>query len=112
MKREKVEEKSPDPDILDDAIGNPPENMKVNNNHFICHACLQMVSKGKMPAMSHMNSLHLVDLEGKDELKLTELENVLIAKNILFQMFVQLPKSRWTATKKQMVNIPILTKIL
>ena len=34
-------------------------------------------------------------------------DSALIAKNILFQMFVQLPKSRWTATKKQMVSIPI-----
>jgi hypothetical protein len=44
------------------------------------------------------------------ELCLTELENCLIARNILFQKFVLLPKSRWTATKDHIVNIPIFDK--
>ena len=34
----------------------------------------------------------------------------MIAPNILFQKFVQLPKSRWTATKDQIVNIPVFEK--
>ena len=105
--RDEITEKSPLENIVDEAIGNPPEDMRVNGHFYICCDCLLKVSQGKVPAMSHKNGLDLVDLEGKDELKLTELENVLIAKNILFQMFVQLPKSRMTATKKQMVNIPI-----
>ena len=49
----------------------------------------------------------MVDISNMKELCLTELENCLIARNILFQKFVQLPKSRWTATKDQIVNIPI-----
>ena len=102
-----ITEKSPLEDIVEKAIGDPPENLRVKDYFYICSDCLLKVSKGKVPSMSHKNGLDLVDLEGRDELKLTELENALIAKNILFQMFVQLPKSRMTATKKQMVSIPI-----
>jgi hypothetical protein len=63
-----------------------------------------------MPACSHKNNLHLFATETMEELCLTELENCLIARNILFQKFVQLPKSRWTATKDHIVNIPIFDK--
>jgi hypothetical protein len=41
------------------------------------------------------------------EIKLTELENYLIAQNIIFQKMFQLPKSRWSATKDKLVNIPV-----
>ena len=57
--------------------------------------------------MSHKNNLELFDVSGREELNLTELENALVARNILFQMFVQLPKSRWSALKKQIVSVPI-----
>ena len=63
-----------------------------------------------MPACSHKNNLDLFQTENMKELCLTELENSLIALNILFQKFVQLPKSRWTATKDHIVNIPIFDK--
>jgi len=43
--------------------------MEVNDNHYICSDCHRKVSKGQMPAMSHKNSLGLVGLEGKEELK-------------------------------------------
>ena len=41
------------------------------------------------------------------ELNLTELEGALIAKNIIFQKIYQLPKSRWTALKDRVINVPI-----
>jgi hypothetical protein len=63
--------------------------------------------QGKMPALSHKNKLGMLDISTMEELCLTGLENCLIARNILFQKFVQLPNSRWTATKDQIVNIPI-----
>ena len=40
-------------------------------------------------------------------LVLTELEGALIAKHLIFEKIVQLPKSRWTALKDKIVNIPI-----
>ena len=65
---------------------------------------------GKVSPMSHNNGLDVFPLEGRDYLKLSGMENMLVAKHILFQMYVQLPKSRWSATKKQMVTIPIFDK--
>ena len=40
-----------------------------------------------MPALSHTNKLGMVDLSEMKELYLTELENCLIARNILFNVF-------------------------
>ena len=79
----------------------------IKGQYFICHDCKIKLKGGKIPAMSHMNNLEIFDTEEMEELSLTELENVLIARNILFQKFLQLPKSRWTATKDKIVNVPI-----
>ena len=40
-------------------------------------------------------------------LNLIEPEGALMAKNIIFQKIYQLPKSRWTALKDKIVNVPI-----
>jgi hypothetical protein len=60
--------------------------------------------------MSAMNGLQLHDADdmiAREGLKLTELEGALIAKSIIFQKTYQLPKSRWTALKDRLINIPI-----
>ena len=60
--------------------------------------------------MSVMNNLqlHYTDQQLKDlGLKLTELEAVLVAPNILFQKIYELPKSRWTSLDGRIVNVPI-----
>ena len=59
-----------------------------------------------MPPMSAMNQLHLIPIEDP-LLHLTELEGALIAKHLIFEKIIQLPKSRWTALKDKIVNIPI-----
>ena len=41
------------------------------------------------------------------ELELTELEGNLIAKRIVFMKIIQLPKSRWTALKDNVINVPV-----
>ena len=41
------------------------------------------------------------------ELDLSELSNVLIAKNIIFLKIFKLPKSRWNALKDRIVNVPV-----
>ena len=38
---------------------------------------------------------------------MTELEGALIAKTIIFQKIYQLPKSRWTALKDRLINVPL-----
>ena len=41
------------------------------------------------------------------ELELTELEGNLILKRIVFMKIFQLPKSRWTALKDKIINVPV-----
>ena len=73
--------------------------------HYICHTCKTAMKSGKKPSMAVTNGLQLVEiLEGSD---LTELENNLIAQHINFQYIYCLPNSRWAATKKQMISVPV-----
>ena len=52
--------------------------------------------------------LHYTDEQLRElGLKLTELEAVLVAPNILFQKIYELPKSRWTSLDGRVVNVPI-----
>ena len=69
--------------------------------------CNSYLKKGKIPPMSHKNSLQLLDITGYGELHLTEAENCMISLNIIFQKLVKLPKSRWPAMKDRTKNIPI-----
>ena len=55
--------------------------------------------------MSTKNGLKIFDHE--PDLELTELEGNLIAKNILFMKIFQLPRSRWSALKDKIVNVPV-----
>ena len=56
--------------------------------------------------MSVCNGLDVVAVDDPD-LQLSELENNLIALRIMFQKIYYLPKSRWTALKDRVINIPI-----
>ena len=77
---------------------------------YICHTCKSTMKTGKMPSMSIMNGLHLSNI--LEEGHLTELENNLIAQNINFQYIFCLKKSRWAATKKQMISVPVTVEKL
>ena len=92
---------------IEEAIGDPDPRQERRGKYYICHYCKNKLLQDKMPPISHKNSLDLVDLEPYPELKTTPLENSLISKNLLFQKIVQLPKSRWSATKDKIVNVPI-----
>ena len=60
---------------------------------------------GKVPSMAEINGLQLVDIE--EDCYLTDLENNLIALNLNFQYIFSLQKSRWAATKNQMISVPV-----
>ena len=79
----------------------------IHSEQYICFTCKNHISKGKVPPMSNQNDLKLVDISQYEELHLTELENSMIALNILFQKVFKLPKSRWPAMKDKTINIPI-----
>ena len=60
---------------------------------------------GRLPPMSVMNGLKIPSHD--PEMELTELEGNLLAKNIVFMKSFQLPKSRWTALKDKIINVPV-----
>ena len=72
---------------------------------YICSTCKEAMLQGKVPSMAEINGLKLTPI--KEACNLTELENNLIAQNINFQYIFCLKKSRWAATKKQMISIPV-----
>ena len=73
---------------------------------YLCHTCKGALQRGKLPSMSVGNGLMLRKL-CDPELKLSEIENSLIAQNIIFQKIFLLPKSRMSAVKDRLVNVPI-----
>ena len=75
------------------------------SSHYICRTCKKYLVKGEMPPMSVENGLKTISVP--DDLKLSELENNLIAKVIPFQKVFKLPTSRMAAVKDKIVNIPI-----
>ena len=73
---------------------------------YICTSCKRSLKNGKFPKMCVENGLGVDVIEDSD-LKLTELENNLIARNIIFQKLHKLPKSRWSGTHDRLVNVPV-----
>ena len=61
-----------------------------NQQVHLCFTCKNYIVRSKMPPMSTKNNLQLVDLNGYEELHLTELENSLIAPNITTFCIVEL----------------------
>ena len=74
----------------------------------ICSTCKTTMMSGKIPSMAEINGLQLIKIE--DDCHLTEFENNLIALNLNFQYIFCLKKSRWAATKKQMISVPVAPK--
>ena len=75
---------------------------------YLCKTCIGHIKSKRMPPMSVNNKLILNPQD--DDMKLTEMEGTLIAKDIIFQKIYQLPKSRWTALTDRIVNVPINDK--
>ena len=93
------------PGLFEKSIQYPiPDDLYLENRTYICSTCKKwLFQKKKMPKQSAMNHL------GKDEaLPLTDLESVLISKNILFLKIHELPKSQFHAVIDKTVNVPIL----
>ena len=108
--KEEIDRKRPGQ--LDKCIDKPVVKIRINGqeNTYICETCVRYLRSNKMPPMSVMNGLKLEETDEhirNQGLQLTELEGALIAKNIIFQKIFQLPKSRWTALKDRVINVPI-----
>jgi hypothetical protein len=84
---------------------------KKTEHHYICKACKDHMLKGKMPPMCAENGLRKTPIVD-EEMKLTELERNMIARRVLFQKMVQLPKTRWTGLKDKVINIPVAPDVV
>ena len=102
--------------LTDMYVDKPEVKTSINGQKkaYICETCVRYLRLKKMPPMCVMNGLKLIDTDKElceQNLELTELEGALIAKNIIFQKIFQLPKSRWTALKDRVINVPINMKL-
>ena len=95
------------PGIFKDAIGSYNHVKRVNNSYHLCLTCKGYMFRGKVPPMSHKNNLEVFDIEDFPELLLSELEQCLIARNLLFMKVHQKPKSRMPGVHDRIVNVPV-----
>ncbi len=73
---------------------------------YLCRTCHKYIFKRKeSPPQSFLNGLCLETTP--DSLNMNELENTLIAKNIVFLKLFCLPVSRWSAVTDKVVNVPV-----
>ena len=66
----------------------PGENL---TDFYLCHNCLNCIRKEKVPSIHISNGLALDDIP--EELDLTNLEQQLIARNLIFLKVKKLPRS-------------------
>ena len=76
-----------------------------NPEVVLCHSCFQTIQKNKLPKINVSNGLFLDEVP--KELQLTDLEQQLIAKVLLFMKVVTLPKSRLPAITNRVINVPL-----
>ena len=81
----------------------------IDKKNFLCKGCKLSMQRGKMPKMCSNNGLK-VDILPEPKSRLSELENNIIALNIVFQKFHLKPKSRWSGTHDRLVNVPMESK--
>ena len=76
---------------------NTEEIPKSNDRWYICKTCVKYLQKNEMPPLNVNNGLELDEMD--EELDLTELEQTLIAKKILFlKLHVRNPSQIWHFT--------------
>ena len=105
--------------LFEDVIGleSLRDEFFILNSYHLCSTCDRHIQKGKLPPMSNQNKLSVFDehhpkfLEKYKYLKdMSEMETCTIAKNLLFMKVFLLPKSRISAFKDRIVNVPILSE--
>jgi hypothetical protein len=79
--------------------------LHMNGHYYCCKTCYSYLKKKKCPSTAVANQLYLDSIP--DELKITEMENQLIAKDLLFMKISQLPKSRLEKIVDKVINVPI-----
>ena len=72
---------------------------------ILCHNCLKLIRKGKVPKIHFSNGLWLDKVPA--ELELKDLEQQLIARSLLFMKVKKLPTSRMKAMFDNVIIVPI-----
>ena len=114
--------------LFEKAIQNMDLVPETFGKHYLCLTCRKYLVKGSMPPMSHCNNLGFkyvgkkLDLEDDDGNKigeysltqedidntnLTDLEQSLIARSLIFMKIHKLPKSGMGCVKDKLVYVPI-----
>ncbi len=81
------------------------ENFFNDGKLYMCNTCLQSLRKKKQPTICSQNGLQLDEIV--PGLQLSELEQQLIAKRLLFMKVFKLPRSRMSGIKDKVVNVPL-----
>ena len=123
--KDKIEEHE---GLFEKAIQNMDLVPVIQGKHYLCLTCRKYLVKGSMPPMSHCNNLGFkyvgkkLDLEDDDGNKigeysltqedidntnLTDLEQSLIARSLIFMKIHKLPKSGMGCVKDKLVYVPI-----
>ena len=100
----------------------------IRNKYYLCLTCKKYLDKNSIPPMSHCNNLetdyvgrkinikdddgnkideYVLTQEDVDNLNLTDLEQSLIARSLIFLKIHKLPKSRMGCVKDKIVYVPI-----
>ena len=90
-----------DPLVVANSIN--PTNLTLSK--FLCHSCCQSLRKNEMPKLSALNNLMVEIIP--EQLKLSDFEMQLIAKDLLFTKIFSLPKCRMPAIKDKVINVPL-----
>ena len=75
------------------------------NQVTLCHNCHMLFKKSKIPKIHYSNGLKLEKIP--EELQLTNLEQQLIARLLLFIMIKKLPTTRMKANFDKIISVPI-----
>ena len=91
--------------LLNAAISLEPQfsNDYSKGKIVMCSSCSRIFDKCQIPKFNQSNGLEIETVP--EELKLTELESVLISKEILFLKICALPTSRWDGFVDKVVNV-------
>ena len=90
------------------------KDLDSNPQNYMCCTCTKHLKKGNVPPMSYKNGLEMYKYEEDEEetLNLSEVGSMLLAKNAIFQKIYLLPKSRWSAVKDRLINVPIPSEVI
>ena len=79
--------------------------LKEEPDYHLCHTCHKAIKKGKIPSISSANGLTLESIP--EELKISDLEQQLIAKILIFMKIKKLPTTRMKAVFDRVISVPL-----